>query len=136
MRVQRTGSLLSALCEPLTRHPLGSPMARLGAIAVAVVMTACASSGTPAIAEKPWHQSPDQNPVESMLYFVVEWPAVRQLKPGMTESDCFNVLGIPVTFWGKNTILYSTSPQGVHYEVGLKTSNGRIVDVSYKRRAA
>jgi len=135
MRVQRARSSPSALREPLTRHPIGGLMVRLGAIAVAVVMTACAS-GTPAIAEKPWHQSPDRNPVESMLYFIVEWPAVRQLKPGMTESDCFKVLGIPVPFWGNNTILYSTSPQGVHYEVALKTSNGRIVDVSYKRRAA
>jgi len=54
----------------------------------------------------------------------------------MTEAECASALRVPVTFWEVNTILYTTAPEGVEYEVALKTDGGKVVDISYKRRAA
>ena len=135
MRVQRTRSSASPPRSPLTRGPLGSLKRHIWVIAWAVVITACASAPPPLV-EKPWHQSPSLPHDQGMFYLVVEWRAIRSLKVGMTEAECASALRLPVTFWGVNTILYTTAPEGVEYEVALKTERGAIVDISYKRRAA
>src|SRR5262249_53411199 len=45
MRVQRTRSSPSALREPLTRHPLGSPMRRPALIALALLLSIARVNG-------------------------------------------------------------------------------------------
>jgi hypothetical protein len=132
-RLQRTRS--ASPPSPLSRQPLGSPKRHLHVIAWTIVITACASA-PPHLVEKPWHRSPSLPHDQAMLYVVVEWPAIRVLKVGMTEAECASALRVPVTFSEANTILYTTAPEGVEYEVALKTDGGKVVDISYKRRAA
>ena len=142
-RVQRTRALAFARAaralwplarSPLTRHPLGSPKSHYVSIAILLLSIACASS--PSVGEKLWHQSPPLSSSWSQAYAVVEWSAVQKLRAGMTETECEALLHVPVTFWAVNTIVFTTDPQGVKYEVALKTSDGKIEDISYKRRAA
>ena len=128
------GSLASSLGAQLMRHPLGSPKSHYVSIAILLLSIACASS--PSVGEKPWHQSPPLSSSWSQAYAVVEWSAVQKLRAGMTETECEALLHVPVTFWAVNTIVFTTDPQGVKYEVALKTSDGKIEDISYKRRAA
>ena len=127
---------ISFALSPLTRHPLDSTKLQRLIVTWMVALVGCAS--TPAtVEERPWHQSPPSGPAWSVAYPVAEWSAVQKLRVGMTEERAAKTLGVPLQYYNHpvNAIVFTTSPDGKEFEVALKREGGKIVDVSYKRRA-
>jgi len=85
----------------------------------------------PELVTKEWHMSPPKAPT-SQFFGVIEWNRLPMIKVGLAEKALREFCPGMTPFKKMDVLLYSTSPRGVRYEIGILMADGRVSDLSYK----
>ncbi len=85
----------------------------------------------PELVTKEWHMSPPKAST-SQFFGVIEWDKMPMIKVGLSEKELRKISPGLTPFKKMDVLLYSISPRGLRYEIGILMADGRVADLSYK----
>jgi len=85
----------------------------------------------PDLITKEWHSSPPIS-INSRIFGVIDWDRMPTIKIGITEKELRAISPMIAPVKNMNGLIYSISPAGIRYEIGVLIDQGQVSDISYK----